>query len=91
MGPQDKKGPQQPSKRSLEREAQRLRLRPEWNPANRKPRESIQETLRQAIEGDRVASTFDAADECEACARERAAQNDPTALCKEHLRRAMGL
>jgi hypothetical protein len=91
MASNQKKEGQLPSKRQLEKEAQRLRLNPEWNPASRKPRESREERLRQSIEGDRIASVLETADECEACAEERKLTNDPTALCEKHLRRAMGL
>jgi hypothetical protein len=81
---------QRPSKRSLSKEAQRLRLRPGWNPHERLPKVR-EDQLRQSIEDQRVAATFDDADQCEACAKAREEQDDLEALCSEHLRKAMGL
>lgn len=81
---------ERPSKRSLSKQAQQLRQRPGWNPHDRLP--TVREDqLRQSIEDRRVASTLDDADHCEACAKAREEQDDPEALCAEHLRKAMGL
>ena len=79
-----------PSKRSLLRQAQRLRNKPGWNPRSHAKTQHADQ-LRAGIEGERVASAFDDAEGCPACAQARRDQNDPTALCDEHLRRAMGL
>jgi hypothetical protein len=39
----------------------------------------------------RVEETFPDADQCPACAKERARTGDPTFLCGEHLRRIYGI
>ena len=82
--------PRTPSKRSLAREAQRLRQRPGWNP-DQHVRRSREGFLREGIERQRVATAFDASDSCPDCEAARREQDDPTALCEKHLRQAMGL
>ena len=67
-----------------------LRAKPGWDPAKFQV-DSLADRLRQGVEDEHVSSVFGDADSCEACLEARSDQNDPGALCLEHLRKAMGL
>ena len=51
---------------------------------------SDEERLREAQQGARNEDVYEAAAACPACQAERARAGDATALCPDHLRRALG-
>lgn len=77
------------SKKDIEREAQRLKQSGKLDPA-RTATESPEEQLRALNQEVRNERAFDEATECAYCARERREKNDETALCREHLAKALG-
>jgi hypothetical protein len=77
-------------KRTIVEGTRALRAKPGWDPAKFQI-DSLSDRLRQGMEDEHVSAVLVDADSCEACLKARSEQNDPGALCLEHLRKAMGL
>lgn len=78
-----------PSPKDIRHQADLLRRRGKFAPGTSvKP--SPEEQLRALGQEDRNAAAFDAATNCDYCARERREKSDESALCREHLAAAMG-
>jgi hypothetical protein len=74
---------------SIAEHARRLKRRAGWDPAGQ--RADSARAINEQLGALRVTQATQEAQACEACAREREAQADPGALCREHLSQAMGL
>lgn len=76
-------------KKSIEEGVRALRNKPGWDPASFVPADPMEKLL-QLDQQSRDAATFAAAGECLQCTSMREASGDHSALCDEHLAKAMG-
>lgn len=77
-------------KRRIAREgAQKLKNQPGWDPSTFKAKDPIQK-LQELVASEMGQSAYAPDAVCEKCAKVRADLNDETALCEEHLAKAMG-
>ncbi len=78
-------------KRLVSAELRRLQQKPGWDPTARAARPDPEAQLRALGDTSRRNKTYADSTDCAACAQERQAAADPTALCPDHLAAALGL
>jgi len=77
-------------KRIAHRGAEALRSKAGWDPRTWTAPDP-NDRSRQLFQDARTGTAYEAASDCEACAKAREATGDPEALCEHHLSEALGL
>lgn len=86
----ERKKPKKPNQDELNRQVRKLMNKPGWDP-KRHVSEQPLEALRRLDQEARNEEIFDGASaQCQQCEALRATLKDETALCPEHLAKAMG-